>query len=175
MTEYRNVFMIWLKNCLPTQTMTKIIKFFVPESQSLGKQECHTIAFILCSLILHNIIFSTVKRYFSVSIEDLILGEKTSRKTYILFMLRLLNLSTYISFLKHLTHFYTVLFYRLDTKADIIIGDNVVKLHPDDSYNIHFPFKKVRLTMDQIHGHTVCHTPTHLCNTVFSYLVSSLE
>ena len=64
-----------------------------------------------------------------------------------------------------------MLFYRLDTKADIIIGDNVVKLHPDDSYNIHFPFKKVRLTMDQIHGHTVRHTATHLCNTVFSWIV----
>ena len=38
---------------------------------------------------------------------------------------------------------YFIFFSRLDTKAEIIIGDAVTKLHPNDSYNIHFPFKKV--------------------------------
>ena len=43
MTEYRTVYYDLTKNCLPTQTITKIIKKFVPESQSPWKQECHTI------------------------------------------------------------------------------------------------------------------------------------
>ena len=80
MTEYRTVYYDLTKNCLPTQTITKIIKKFVPESQSPWKQECHTIghSFYVLWYYLHDILFSTVKRYFSVSIEDLFSGEKNT-------------------------------------------------------------------------------------------------
>ena len=33
------------------------------------------------------------------------------------------------------------MFYRLDTKTEFIIGDDVIKIHPNDSYNVHFPYK----------------------------------
>ena len=33
-------------------------------------------------------------------------------------------------------------FHRLDTKSDFIVGDDIINLHPDAPYNIHFPFKR---------------------------------
>ena len=32
--------------------------------------------------------------------------------------------------------------HRLDTKSDFVVGDDVLDLHPDAPYNIHFPFKR---------------------------------
>lgn len=34
------------------------------------------------------------------------------------------------------------LIFRVETKSDVVIGDDVFKLHPDMNYNVHFPFKR---------------------------------
>ena len=36
----------------------------------------------------------------------------------------------------------TFLIFRLETKSDVVIGDDVLRLHTDLNYNVHFPFKR---------------------------------
>ena len=33
-------------------------------------------------------------------------------------------------------------FFRYETKSDTVIGDDVLRLHPDESFNLHFPYKR---------------------------------
>ncbi len=38
---------------------------------------------------------------------------------------------------------------RLDSKSEFVIGDDVLRIHPTDGYNIHFPYKRGEINVHE--------------------------